>query len=435
MLGQPDATAAEFAALGADVVKIQLYWDDVAPPGRRKPAGFDASQPVELPLGHLSRCDQRDHRRGHAALREHRRARAKMGDATGEGEPAPGAPARRSSVSSRRPSGRQFPNVHIWSIWNEPNLYSWLSPQRKGGVPQSPSIYRRLYLAGHAALRRHRPRQRQDPARRADAARRNLVPKAPPARVPARDGVPRQQLSPVPRPGGPRTRMRAGRPHPDLRARLPPVHAARRPRDPRRSRRRRDRRARARHEDARRARPTGQAPAQAAALDHRVRLPDESARPLLRRDAEARAAFMDASEFIAFRDPRIASYSQYTLKDDPPRPSGGRPFQRWSTLAVRAAVRQRKGEAVRVRSVPPAVPGALARPGCGRAVRRRAHRRRAVATIEAKAPGGRYRSIASLPVNENGYFRQIVRLKKAYRHKFRVRLGGLSRTKRSTVVL
>ena len=36
-----------------------------------------------------------------------------------------------------------------------------------------------------------------------------------------------------------------------------------------------------------------------------------------------------------------------------------------------------------------------------------------VATIEAKAPGGRYRSIASVPVNENGYFRQIVRLKKA----------------------
>ena len=58
-----------------------------------------------------------------------------------------------------------------------------------------------------------------------------------------------------------------------------------------------------------------------------------------------------------------------------------------------------------------------------------------VATIEAKAPGRRYRSIASVPVNEAGYFRQIVRLKNAHRHTFRVRLGGLSRTKRSAVVL
>ena len=58
-----------------------------------------------------------------------------------------------------------------------------------------------------------------------------------------------------------------------------------------------------------------------------------------------------------------------------------------------------------------------------------------VTTIEAKAPGGRYRSIASLPVNENGYFRQIVQLKKAYRYTFRLRLGGLTRIKRPTVVL
>src|SRR5829696_10313542 len=46
MLGQPDATAQEFASLGADVVKIQLYWGDVAPGGRRKPAGFDAADPA-----------------------------------------------------------------------------------------------------------------------------------------------------------------------------------------------------------------------------------------------------------------------------------------------------------------------------------------------------------------------------------------------------
>ena len=42
--------------------------------------------------------------------------------------------------------------MDIWSIWNEANLYSWLSPQRVKGVPVSPGIYRGLYLAGHRGL-------------------------------------------------------------------------------------------------------------------------------------------------------------------------------------------------------------------------------------------------------------------------------------------
>src|ERR687896_20075 len=45
-------------------------------------------------------------------------------------------------------AGRQFPQVDIWSIWNEPNLYSWLSPPRRKGVPVPPSISRSLSRAG-----------------------------------------------------------------------------------------------------------------------------------------------------------------------------------------------------------------------------------------------------------------------------------------------
>ena len=46
MLGSPDATAQELKGLGVDIVKMQLLWDDVAPAGRHKPAGFDASDPA-----------------------------------------------------------------------------------------------------------------------------------------------------------------------------------------------------------------------------------------------------------------------------------------------------------------------------------------------------------------------------------------------------
>jgi hypothetical protein len=58
-----------------------------------------------------------------------------------------------------------------------------------------------------------------------------------------------------------------------------------------------------------------------------------------------------------------------------------------------------------------------------------------VATIEAKAPGRRYRSLASAPVNEAGYFRQVVRVKDAFRQTFRVTIDGVSRTKRPAVVV
>jgi hypothetical protein len=44
-----EATLAELEALGVDAIKVQLNWADVAPPGRRKPAGFDGSDPGGYP--------------------------------------------------------------------------------------------------------------------------------------------------------------------------------------------------------------------------------------------------------------------------------------------------------------------------------------------------------------------------------------------------
>jgi hypothetical protein len=44
-------------------------------------------------------------------------------------------------------------SVRRYSIWNEPNWPSWLAPQSA-----APSIYRRLYLAAYAAIKRADPR-------------------------------------------------------------------------------------------------------------------------------------------------------------------------------------------------------------------------------------------------------------------------------------
>jgi hypothetical protein len=48
--------------------------------------------------------------------------------------------------------GTHFTGVSLWSVWNEPNLASWLAPQVKGGVPQSPRIYRALVNAAYGGL-------------------------------------------------------------------------------------------------------------------------------------------------------------------------------------------------------------------------------------------------------------------------------------------
>jgi hypothetical protein len=47
----PDSTLNEFDRLGADIVKVNLYWDELAPRGRRKPRGFDGADPNSYSWG------------------------------------------------------------------------------------------------------------------------------------------------------------------------------------------------------------------------------------------------------------------------------------------------------------------------------------------------------------------------------------------------
>ena len=156
------------------------------------------------------------------------------------------------------------------------------------GVPQSPSIYRKLYLAGHAGLSATghggdrillgelMPRGGTSPKKiRPLVFLRELV---------CLDSNYRQYRGRAARARG---CGKVGR-IPTSGLAYHPYTLRGGPADPRRPRRRRDRRAEPRDEGPRRARAARQAPAQAAALDHRVRLPDEPARSLLRRAAEAR---------------------------------------------------------------------------------------------------------------------------------------------------
>jgi hypothetical protein len=153
---QRQATLDEVRGLGVDMIKVQLNWATVAPGTRRKPRGFDATDPGRYPG--WGRYD------------------AVLGDARARGlkvmfalaPPAPGwatRGTRRDREGVNRPSAlefrrfaeaaaRRFPGVDVWTLWNEPNHPGHLYPQSVNGRPVAPHIYRGMVRAGVRGLTR-----------------------------------------------------------------------------------------------------------------------------------------------------------------------------------------------------------------------------------------------------------------------------------------
>jgi hypothetical protein len=415
--GRTAETLDEFERLGADIVKVNLYWDEVAPNGRRKPASFDGANPSDYDWSNYGAVID-------AILARGMRPFFSLG-----GRGPDWATGRRGRRGTYRPSatefgrfaqaaGRQFPQVDIWSIWNEPNLYSWLGPQRRKRVPQSPSIYRNLYLAGHRGLRASgnggdtillgelMPRGGTDRRKvpplqflremacldrnyrqyRGRAARQRGCRRV--GRIPTSGFA----YHPYTLAGGPRVREagddaaigQLGR----VRATLDKL--ARRGKLPRRLK------------------------IWITEFGYQTRPPDPFGTPIGRAPN-----LMDLSEWIAYRNPRVATYAQYQLCDNDFWQSGLR-FQNcrvkrrvYGAFRMPLLVRALGGNRVEVF-------GGLRSALGGRA------------QVESRPKGGRYRSRGSVAVNRAGYFRRIFRVTNAVRHTFRVTLDGRSRTKRVT---
>src|SRR4051794_22704617 len=121
-------TLDEFRLLGAEIVKVQLRWSEVAPGGSSKPAGFDARNPGSYDWSAFDGFVRDATVRG---LRPFIRL----------GGTAPRWASRGTSrhPGTRRPSASAFadfafaagqhfsgnagvPRVTLWSAWNEPNL-------------------------------------------------------------------------------------------------------------------------------------------------------------------------------------------------------------------------------------------------------------------------------------------------------------------------
>jgi hypothetical protein len=422
----PDATLSEFAGFGADVVKINLYWDEVAPTGRRKPSGFDGANPASYAWGSYDSAIQAILAQGlqpYISLGGH----APRWATSGPGRAGTARPSAREFRLFAQAAGQHYADVHIWSIWNEPNLYSWLSPQRRKGTPLSPSIYRGLYLAGYRGLSAtgHRgdtillgelmPRAGTSPNKvrpleflremacldrnyrqiRGSAAKKRGCRKV--GRFPT-SGIAYHPYTP---PDGPHVPE-----GPDdaaigqlsrLRSTIDAL--ARRGKLPRRL------------------------PIWITEFGYQTKPPD----PIFGVPLKRAAAFMDESEWIAFRNPRVATYSQYTLRDDPPRPGSG-PL-RWSSWQAGLYFQngKRKPHVYEAFRLPVFVRTLSANRVEVFGARRTLSS--GTAQIESKAPGAGYRALGTAQVNPAGYFRRVFKVNGAARRKYRVTLDGISRVK------
>lgn len=191
-----DNALNEIDALGADVVKMNVNWRTLAPGGESKPDGFDGADPasysndawapyddlvkrarnrgltVLFALGGLApdwastpnsqapgsgRPDLGEYRKFAQALGTRYSGSYVVGGGDG-GAPGPAPPEdpemplplpRQASAAQ---AGTTLPRVSFWTVWNEPNLSSWLFPQRRSGTPFAPHHYRRMINAAKSGL-------------------------------------------------------------------------------------------------------------------------------------------------------------------------------------------------------------------------------------------------------------------------------------------
>jgi hypothetical protein len=151
-----ERTLDELRTLGVDVVKAQLSWSVAAPSGRRRPAGFDASDPSHYPgwgsYDDLVRDAQARGLRVMFALSPPYPgwATARRGDRVGVDRPSA-----RAYGGFAEAAGLRFPGVDMWSFGNEPNHPGFLYPQAtRRRVPFAPHRYRAMVRHGVAGLGR-----------------------------------------------------------------------------------------------------------------------------------------------------------------------------------------------------------------------------------------------------------------------------------------
>ncbi len=177
MLANPAQTLQQIRDLGANVVRVSLQWNLVAPAPR--PPGFDPTDPASYPSANWAPYDTivTDARQDGITVDFSLTGPAPPW-AAGGGQPSPGGlgqwkPSATAFKQFAQAVGTRYsgtydptldqtmsgdpndlPRVSFWEIWNEPNFGGDLAPQAIKGssVPTAAPMYRSLLNAGWSGL-------------------------------------------------------------------------------------------------------------------------------------------------------------------------------------------------------------------------------------------------------------------------------------------
>jgi Cellulase (glycosyl hydrolase family 5) len=153
------ATLDEIQRLGADTLRVEIKWNEVAPNSySRKRPRFNATDPSAYPgFGPYDSTVQSATARGMRVLITLTGDSPRWATSGGRGgnyKPNAGDYARFVTAAAKRYSGRfgGLPKVSYFTLWNEPNHVQFIKP-----TSQAPIVYRALVNAGLPALRRAAP--------------------------------------------------------------------------------------------------------------------------------------------------------------------------------------------------------------------------------------------------------------------------------------
>jgi hypothetical protein len=165
----------ELKLLGVDMIRTVVNWNRLAPASLQKevPQGFDFSDPASYsrhdwdPFDDLVReatargiqihMNPAGHTPEWASKCEVNLYRACLPDAQLFAQFVTAVARRYDGSYPDETDGQPLPRVSTWSLWNEPNINSWINPQTVGtGKKQrrtAAKLYRELFHAGHDALK------------------------------------------------------------------------------------------------------------------------------------------------------------------------------------------------------------------------------------------------------------------------------------------
>jgi hypothetical protein len=153
--GSPDSTLDELQALGVTAIRIQMPWGAVAPNADSKTAPhFNQTDPNAYPQANWARYD--------AAIDGARQRGMRVMLTLTGGAPKWATAKKRDTITSpsttafgkfATAAGRRYgKKISWWTVWNEPNLGKLLAPLYSGHKLASPTIYRNLYLKAYSGL-------------------------------------------------------------------------------------------------------------------------------------------------------------------------------------------------------------------------------------------------------------------------------------------